>query len=53
MVRKRYIKDKGGEGMDVTILGYSIMGMIASRFGFTYQQTRKITLRIKEVVCTN
>jgi hypothetical protein len=39
--------------MFLSILGYSIMAMIASRSGFTYQQTEKILSGIKEVVYTN
>ena len=39
--------------MFLSILGYSIMAMIASRSGFTYQQTGKIISGIKEVVYTN
>ena len=39
--------------MFLSILGYSIMAMIASRSGFTYQQTEKIISGIKEVVYTN
>ena len=37
----------------LSILGYSIMEMIASRSGFTYQQTEKILSGIKEIVYTN
>ena len=37
----------------LSIVGYSIMAMIASRSGFTYQQTEKIISVIKEVVYTN
>lgn len=32
--------------------GYPVMTMIASRFGFTYQQTEKIISCIKDVVQT-
>ena len=39
--------------MFLSILGYSIMAMIASRSGFTYQQTGKILSGIKEIVYTN
>ncbi|MCL4480762.1 MAG: hypothetical protein M1113_04685 [Candidatus Thermoplasmatota archaeon] len=39
--------------MFLSILGYSIMAMIASRSGFTYQQTEKILSGIKEIVYTN
>ena len=39
--------------MFLSILGYSIMSMIASQSGFTYQQTEKIISGIKEVVYTN
>jgi transposase len=39
--------------MFLSILGYTIMAMIASRSGFTYQQTEKIISGIKEVVYTN
>ena len=39
--------------MFLSILGYSILAMIASRSGFTYQQTEKIISGIKEVVYTN
>ena len=39
--------------MFLSILGYSIMAMIASRSGFTYQQAEKIISGIKEVVYTN
>ena len=34
-------------------LGYSIISMIASRSGFTYQQTEKIISGIKEIVYKN
>ena len=39
--------------MFLSIFGYSILAMTASRSGFTYQQTEKIILGIKEVVYTN
>ena len=39
--------------MFLSILGYSIMAMIASQSGFTYQQAEKIISGIKEVVYTN
>ena len=39
--------------MFLSILGYSILAMIASRSGFTYQQAEKIMSGIKEVVYTN
>ena len=38
--------------MCLSILGYSILAMIASRSGFTYQQAEKIVSGIKEVVYT-
>ena len=39
--------------MFLSILGYSIMAIIASQSGFTYQQAEKIISGIKEVVYTN
>ena len=39
--------------MFLSILGYSILAMMASRSGFTYQQTEKIISGIKEVIYTN
>ena len=39
--------------MFLSILGYSILAMIASRSGFTYQQTEKSISGIKEIVYTN
>ena len=39
--------------MFLSILGYSIMAIILSRSGFTYQQAEKILSGIKEVVYTN
>ena len=39
--------------MFLSILGYSILAMITSRSGFTYQQTEKIISGIKEVIYTN
>ena len=39
--------------MFLSILGYSILAMIASRSGFTYQQAEKIISGIKEVVYRN
>ena len=36
----------------LSILGYSILAMIASRSGFTYQQAEKIISGMKEVVYT-
>jgi hypothetical protein len=39
--------------MFLSILGYSIMAMIASQSGFAYQQAKKIISGIKEVVYTN
>ena len=38
--------------MFLSILGYSIMAMIASKSGMTYQQAEKIISGIKEVVYT-
>ena len=35
--------------MFLSILGYSIMAMIASRSGFTYQQTEKIRSKDEEI----
>ena len=37
----------------LSILGYSIMAMTASRSALTYQQTEKIISDIKEIVYTN
>ena len=37
----------------LSTLGYSILAMIASRSGFTCQQTEKIISGIKEIVYTN
>ena len=39
--------------MFLSILGYSIMAMMASRSALTYQQTEKIISGINEVVYTN
>ena len=39
--------------MFLSILGYSMMAMIASRSGFTNLQAEKIISGIKEVVYTN
>ena len=39
--------------MFLSILGYSILAMIASKSGMTYQQTEKILSGIKEIVYTN
>ena len=50
-----YARSDGGTRarMFLSILGYSIMAMIASKSGMTYQQTEKIISGIKEVVYTN
>ena len=37
----------------LSILGYSIMAMISSLSGFTYQQAKRIVAGIKKVVYTN
>ena len=39
--------------MFLSILGYSIMAMISSQAGFTYQHAEQIMSGIKEVVYTN
>ena len=39
--------------MFLSILGYTILAMMASMTGMTYQQTEKIISGIKEVVYTN
>ena len=39
--------------MFLSIFGYSILAMIASKSGMTYQQTEKILSGIKEIVYTN
>ena len=50
-----YARSDGGTRtrMFLSILGYSIMAMMASMSGMTYQQTGKILSGIKEVVYTN
>ena len=50
-----YARSERGTGarMFLSILGYSIMAMIAFRSGLTYQQGEKIISGIKEIVYTN